>query len=137
MKELGDIMYLNVLQQPILVVSSAKIAIDLLEKRGAIYSDRPLYTLAGEMAGYNQVLTLLPYGPDSRLQRKILHKYLGTRQEIDKFVPLLELENHWLLRRVLDEPDGLVEFLRLFVPLYYSWELHHDLFSPGQWDLSF
>lgn len=35
-------MSVNALGQPIVILNSAKIARDLLEKRGALYSDRPL-----------------------------------------------------------------------------------------------
>ena len=38
----GGIMSVNALGQPIVILNSAKIARDLLEKRGALYSDRPL-----------------------------------------------------------------------------------------------
>jgi hypothetical protein len=39
---LGDIVYSRVLGQHIIIVSSMQIARDLLEKRSAIYSDRPV-----------------------------------------------------------------------------------------------
>ena len=37
----GDIMHVDILGQSFLIVSSLKIAEDLLEKRSSIYSDRP------------------------------------------------------------------------------------------------
>lgn len=37
----GDIIHVDVFGQPFLIVSSLKIAEDLLEKRSSIYSDRP------------------------------------------------------------------------------------------------
>ena len=37
----GDIMHVDVFGQPFLIVSTLKIAEDLLEKRSSIYSDRP------------------------------------------------------------------------------------------------
>jgi hypothetical protein len=38
----GDIIFLNVLRNPILVINSLEAAQDLLEKRSAIYSSRPI-----------------------------------------------------------------------------------------------
>ena len=36
----GDVMYLEVLGQPMVILGSHEAALDLLEKRSAIYSDR-------------------------------------------------------------------------------------------------
>lgn len=38
---IGDIIHVNVFGQTFVIVSSLKIAEDLLEKRSSIYSDRP------------------------------------------------------------------------------------------------
>lgn len=38
----GNIIHLNVLGKPIIVVNSAKIAQDLMDKKSSIYSDRPI-----------------------------------------------------------------------------------------------
>ena len=49
----GDIVYLNALEQPMLLLGSYKVARELLDKRSANYSDRPdsvmakLYVLSG------------------------------------------------------------------------------------------
>lgn len=37
----GDVIYLRVLDRVVIVLNSAEAAIDLLEKRGENYSDRP------------------------------------------------------------------------------------------------
>lgn len=37
----GEMMYVSVLGQGILVINSRRVAVDLLEKRSSIYSDRP------------------------------------------------------------------------------------------------
>ena len=39
---LGDIVYLNICKQPMIVLGSHEAATELLDKRSAIYSDRPL-----------------------------------------------------------------------------------------------
>jgi len=38
---LGDLIYLNVVGQPIVIINSHKVAGDLLDRRSRIYSDRP------------------------------------------------------------------------------------------------
>lgn len=42
-------MYIRLFQTPALVVSSVEIANELMEKRGAIYSDRPPLVLFNEL----------------------------------------------------------------------------------------
>jgi hypothetical protein len=41
----SDIIHVSVLGQPVIILNSVKTATDLLEKRGAIYSDRPSFAL--------------------------------------------------------------------------------------------
>lgn len=44
---LGDVMHLSVLGQPLVILSSREAITELLEKRGSIYSDRPIIPMAG------------------------------------------------------------------------------------------
>ena len=43
---LGDIVYLNALGLPIIVLGTQEVAVDLLEKRSAKYSDRRFSVMA-------------------------------------------------------------------------------------------
>lgn len=45
----GDVCYLHVFRQGIVFLSSADAASDLLDKRGAIYSDRPKLKMVGDL----------------------------------------------------------------------------------------
>ena len=44
-KQYGDVMYLEVLGRPMIVLSIEQAASDLLEKRGVNYSDRPSFSI--------------------------------------------------------------------------------------------
>jgi len=46
MSSSGDVVHIEALGQHIIVLSSAEACDDLLAKRGAIYSDRPDFTMA-------------------------------------------------------------------------------------------
>lgn len=39
----GDIVYVEALSTPMVIVSTPEIAFELLDKRSAIYSDRPVF----------------------------------------------------------------------------------------------
>ena len=45
---IGDIIYLNAMGQPIVVLNSASVAADLFERRANIYSDRPTMIVTHE-----------------------------------------------------------------------------------------
>lgn len=46
---IGDVVYLQVFRQPIVVLNSLEAAQDLLDKRSHIYSDRPNFVLLNEL----------------------------------------------------------------------------------------
>ena len=58
----GEVMYVSALGQGILVINSQRVAVDLLEKRSNIYSDRPKYISAGEILTRHLELPMTPYG---------------------------------------------------------------------------
>lgn len=45
----GDVSYIKIFSQPLVVINSFLAAKDLLEKRGAIYSGRPRFVLIAEL----------------------------------------------------------------------------------------
>lgn len=49
--EYGPLTYLNVLGQSIVILNTQKAAIDLLEKRGLIYADRPHSVMCNDLVG--------------------------------------------------------------------------------------
>jgi hypothetical protein len=52
----SDIIYVSLLGQPVIILNSVKTATDLLEKRGAIYSDRPSFAL---LEAYDSLIPIL------------------------------------------------------------------------------
>ena len=51
----GDVVYLEMLGKPMLILNSMDAINDLLDKRGDIYSCRPTLTMGGELVGLDQV----------------------------------------------------------------------------------
>ena len=46
---LGDIVYIHVFGQGLVFLNTYDITVDLMDKRGAIYSDKPALIMAGEL----------------------------------------------------------------------------------------
>ncbi|KDQ25622.1 hypothetical protein PLEOSDRAFT_1078104 [Pleurotus ostreatus PC15] len=94
----GDVMHLKVLSHNIIVLNSVEAATDLLEKRSALYSDRPNMTVYVEI-GWDPILVFLPYGSRFRKHRQLLHSHFGQRA-ISKFQPI-QLQNVLILAQGL------------------------------------
>ncbi|KAJ8585616.1 cytochrome P450 [Rhizopogon salebrosus TDB-379] len=73
----GDILYSRVLGQHIIIISSIRVAQDLLDKRSAIYSDRLILRTSDEF-GISFNTPLLPYGDTLRLHRKLFRQAVGA-----------------------------------------------------------
>ncbi|CAI4210672.1 unnamed protein product [Parascedosporium putredinis] len=72
----SDVIYLESLGQPIVVLNTAEAAVELLRRRAVNYSDRPRFTLF-EVMGWGATLTFLPFGPQWRMHRKVLQTNLS------------------------------------------------------------
>lgn len=58
----GPIYSLNFLGKPAIVISNHQVAADLLDKRSAIYSDRPRLIMTGEVLSGKLFFAFLSYG---------------------------------------------------------------------------
>ncbi|KAJ7765661.1 cytochrome P450 [Mycena metata] len=105
----GDISSLTVLGQTMIIVNSVKIAEDLLDVRGANFSDRPEIPFGGGMVGFDNVITLCQYGDRVKQERRLFRKFFGTSASIQEFVPLISSEIHNFLRNMAMRPDRLLE----------------------------
>ncbi|OBZ67817.1 O-methylsterigmatocystin oxidoreductase [Grifola frondosa] len=74
----GDIVHVRVMGKSIIIAGTPEVAMELLEKRSANYSDRPT-SAAIPLFGCEWVVGLLPYGQRWRRARQILHQYFNHR----------------------------------------------------------
>ncbi|KAI0776641.1 cytochrome P450 [Trametes elegans] len=111
-EQYGDLMSLTLLGQPMLIINSFKHAYDLLEKRSALYSDRPHLTMAGDIVGWDQILVLVRYGTQFREYRRLMARALGSRKTVETFVPVIEAQAARLLPRLYREPVAISDHLR-------------------------
>lgn len=100
------------LGQTFIILNSAETAIEMLEKKNSIYSDRPTLHMGGELVGWKNALVLLPYGDRFRRFRRLFHQAIGSSSAIRQFLPLEEFETRRFLRRVLAKPADLAAHVR-------------------------
>ncbi|CCL98338.1 uncharacterized protein FIBRA_00332 [Fibroporia radiculosa] len=101
----GDIFYLEVFRKPAIVISSARIAHDLMEKRSSKYSDRPRTVVFTELMGLEPTASILPYGNRWRLHRRWLQTAFQTKTAQRDYQPLQRRRIRQLLSALLDTPE--------------------------------
>ncbi|ESK88635.1 cytochrome p450 [Moniliophthora roreri MCA 2997] len=111
-EQYGDICSVSVFGQNFIILNSSKLAVDMLDKQGAIYSDRPVIPMGGELVGWKNTLVLVPYSQRFRNYRRLAHQLFGNAQLMKGFHPIEELETHRFLKRLLAKPDAFQDHIR-------------------------
>lgn len=109
----GNIMSIKIFGQPIIIISSAKVVEDLLEKRSTVYSNRPVLTFAGEIVGWSNCIALLQCDHRFREFRKYMNRLIGTKAAMEKFDPLMEHETAKFLARIMADPGSFSQQIRM------------------------
>ncbi|KAH9925304.1 cytochrome P450 [Fomitopsis serialis] len=110
----GDVIHVSVLGRSFIVLSSREAISELLEKRGAIYSDRPIIPMAGELAGNSKYIGMLPYGPLHKEGRKLILGTLNARNA-PTLHAVQEAKAAQLVSRLSDDPRNFRQHIRWLV----------------------
>ncbi|KAJ7483475.1 cytochrome P450 [Mycena latifolia] len=108
----SDILHLNIAGTSVIVLSSSDAAVDLLEKRSVIYSDRQAaeYRISGP--SLHLLSGFMKYGHcPRRAHRRLFHSVFNA-EAAKMFRPKELSATHELLRRVLHDPDAFMGHLR-------------------------
>lgn len=129
----GDIVFYYAFGSPVAVINSAKVADDLLDKRGAVYSSRPLRTMSRELMGWTWSLAGMPYGSDWRKYRTAFQKHFNPRATT-RYEPLQLKEVQTFLRNLRRTPDNYYHHMRrnaaaLVMKINYD----HDIADEGDY----
>ncbi|EKM50920.1 uncharacterized protein PHACADRAFT_151345 [Phanerochaete carnosa HHB-10118-sp] len=108
----GDLVFFHGLGNNLLVLNSMKAVQDLLEKRADIYSDRPAFTVVGELMGLGQSMPLLNYNEEWRAQRKLAHHALSPRA-VKQYHVVQEDLAALLSKQILEDPEDFFSHVRL------------------------
>ncbi|KAK7443766.1 hypothetical protein VKT23_015550 [Stygiomarasmius scandens] len=112
-KDYGDLIFLHGLGNRVLVVNNLDLAAELFEKQWSVFSNRPTFTVAGELMGLQStVFSLMNYGHEWRERRKLINLALNTRA-IQKYRSLQEDIAALLNRDLLVDPEHFFEHLYL------------------------
>ncbi|KAJ7123073.1 cytochrome P450 [Mycena epipterygia] len=108
----GGIFAFRVFNRQIVVINSISIAMELLDKRPHIYSDRPDIAMI-PLLGWGFDLAFMRF-QDSRYRphRKIVARQFSRR--LEKFEEVQQAECHKLLRSLLEKPDDYFLLVKNF-----------------------
>ena len=99
----------------IVVLNSVEAAIEMLDKKGSKYSDRPIFPMCGELVGCKYTLPFLPYGDVFRETRRQFYRCIGTRAALKAYHDIEQMEVHKFLKHVLGRPEQLSVHIRRYV----------------------
>ncbi|OBZ65325.1 O-methylsterigmatocystin oxidoreductase [Grifola frondosa] len=106
----GDVLYLRLLGQSVIILGSPEAAYDLFENRSAKYSDRRMSTMASLM-GWEWAIPLMPYGQLWRRTRRVLNHYFHHGM-IQNYHASQLREVHRLLQSLFLSPDQFDRHIR-------------------------
>ncbi|KZT66511.1 cytochrome P450 [Daedalea quercina L-15889] len=126
----GNIMQISLLGQPLVIVGSRQAAVDMLERKTSMYSDRPRSTL-GRLVGWVRLTALLPFGPRWRETRRLFTPALGSRASVVAFEPIMNVQISRFLPRIMKSPDQIADQVLRTVAgttlmILYGYNLHED-----------
>ncbi|KIJ49922.1 hypothetical protein M422DRAFT_246291 [Sphaerobolus stellatus SS14] len=77
-QEYGDIIHITNFRKHIVILNSAKVALDLLDQKSNIYSSRPQSIMAHELMTFGNSTAFLPYGNAWRKHRTVYNQQMNT-----------------------------------------------------------
>ncbi|ESK97859.1 cytochrome p450 [Moniliophthora roreri MCA 2997] len=103
-KEYGDIVYINIAGQDAVILNSRKVATDLLDRRGVIYSDRPQNIVAQVLTG-GMVFAFSQHNDVWKRMRRAAAEAMSN-SAMKKYSELQETEAVLLVGDILRDPSN-------------------------------
>jgi hypothetical protein len=130
----GDVIYVQALGRPIVILNSYKAAHDLLDKKVS-YADRPKFHMVGELwvchhllfsatsdwnpvfptfvrMGWERYIPATQYGDKLRQFRRMMHGFM-SKGAVDRFWPVQQAEVRFFLKTLLRRPEDFLEQFRV------------------------
>ncbi|KAG1849428.1 cytochrome P450 [Suillus subalutaceus] len=108
----GDVVYAEALGNSILILNTIESVTDLLVKEPTVYSDRPTFTMVGELMGLDKSMPMLQYGTTWRAHRKLSRMALSP-DAVKKYHRVQEDIIAMYVDSLLEHPMDFASQLRL------------------------
>ncbi|KAJ7496794.1 cytochrome P450 [Mycena latifolia] len=105
-KQHGPIVHLRVLGKSIIILNDVNAAIQMLDKKSRVYSNRPNLVMCGELVGWDEGPALIQFGKRWSDYRRLMAQFLGTRSRVETaYNHIFEQATHAYLRNLLQSPS--------------------------------
>ncbi|KAF7789975.1 hypothetical protein EIP86_000923 [Pleurotus ostreatoroseus] len=101
----SPIISMNLSGTPVIIINTAEVAQDLLEKRSSIYGDS-----RGISVGWDFNIALMRYGEHWRASRRAFHQYFRPNAVVN-YLPQTTKWMREFARRLLDSPEDFMEHI--------------------------
>lgn len=108
----GSISSIRVLGTTLVILHDPEAASELLNQQSLKTSSRPILAFAGELCGFERLLTFMQYDSTYRWHRKLIHQQLGTKVAASRFRDIEDVESRRFLLRVLTDPHSLMKHIK-------------------------
>ncbi|KZV76735.1 cytochrome P450 oxidoreductase [Peniophora sp. CONT] len=108
----GPLIFVRVLGTPMVIVNKLDMCIDMLERRSAVYSGRPLLTFAGKMVGWDRQMLLAEPDERHRKMRRMTARHFGTRETAAAYRSAQEDEARLYLLAIDTRPHEIIRHIR-------------------------
>lgn len=109
----GPISSISVLGHTIIVLHDRDLAEELLEKTSLLTSERPTTEMIFKIREGSPLMPFINYNWMFRYHRKLFHQQIGTNKLVERFRDTQEKETGIFLTRTLEEPDRILEHIRM------------------------
>ncbi|KAL0951326.1 hypothetical protein HGRIS_008031 [Hohenbuehelia grisea] len=107
----GEVVYFQILGQPIVVLNSKKAITELMEKRSLNYADRPALRMNTDLAGWHWNFAHMRYNEVWRKHRKTFHRDFNANA-VERYYPTQMKATHDLLRNLLNSPQKFTDHVK-------------------------
>ncbi|KAJ7668691.1 cytochrome P450 [Mycena polygramma] len=108
----SDVIYLRVLGMSILSINSFDAANELLNRRGAVWSDRPRLPMIKELMGWDWALLFQSYNDGFFTPRRIIQQQFQPGIVARDYRPVMLFEVKVLLQNLLAKPEHFSDHLK-------------------------
>ncbi|KAI9835775.1 MAG: hypothetical protein M1819_001954 [Sarea resinae] len=112
-KQYGSVFSLKIGPTNVVVLCDRKSVAQLLDKKGSIYSDRPLARVT-QFITRGDHLTLEAQGPSWRMKRSVVTNHFNPKQLDDKHWKVQEAEAVVFMNNLLRQPEKIFDFAKLY-----------------------
>ncbi|KAL4883962.1 putative cytochrome P450 oxidoreductase OrdA-like protein [Aspergillus karnatakaensis] len=130
----GPISTVSALGQRLIILNDVQLAIELLNKKSAVHSDRPDMPFA-LLAGWGDGSAILRYSKRVHAYRKKMYQEIGTKAGVARFQQTQDIEVGRFLLRMLDAPERLTKHARklagaVVLKITYGYSIDQEADDP-------